>query len=80
MSANPATSNETFVLGLGINGTVQPLCKVIQKVNTTADVQAFSFHCMVSLQQNDRIRVFVGNLSSTADINIQTLNIFAMGM
>jgi hypothetical protein len=79
ISFSPATTNEEFVVGLAKNGTVQP-GKILQKVANTSDIQAFSFHVMVELATNDYIEVYVGNVSSTGDFVVKTLNIFAMGM
>lgn len=78
MSMSPDAANETFVIGLAKNGVVQS-GKVLCKLTTATDVKAFSFHVMISLATNDYIEIYVGNLTSTADVVIYSLNLFAMG-
>lgn len=78
LSISPLNQNETFVVGLAINGVVGT-GKIIQKVANTSDTQAFSFHSFVELATNDYIEVYIGNISSANDVNLKTLNMFAMG-
>jgi hypothetical protein len=79
ISFAPASPNEEFVIGLAKNGTVLP-GKILQRVGNTVDVEAFSFHVMTSLATNDYIEVYVGNIISTADFTVKSLNLFAIGM
>lgn len=79
LSIAPVNPAETFVVGLSKNGGA-PTGKIIQKVTTASDTQAFSFHSMVTLATNDYIEVYIGNLTSSADVTVNSLNSFAMGM
>lgn len=80
MSLSPAGANDTFVVGLAKGGTVVAASKILQKVVTAGDTQAFAFHCMVELATNNYIEVYVGNTTDADDVTVKTLNLFAMGM
>src|SRR3990167_6028419 len=80
VSITSTSANDTFVMGLAKNGTVDPNCKVIQKITTSGDTQSTSLHCMMELATNDYVEMYVGNMTDADDFIIKTLNIFAMGM
>lgn len=79
ISVTPATSNDQFVLGIAKNGTVDPDCKAIQKMGTTADTQSTALHCMTDVVYGDYIELYVGNMSAGRNITIKSLNIGAVG-
>jgi len=72
-------TNDIFVIGIAKNGTADEDCKVLQKISVAGDTQSTALHCMIELETNDYIELYVGNMSSTDDFTIKTLNIFAAG-
>lgn len=80
ISISPDAANDTFVFGIAKNGTVEAASKVIQKLGATTDSQSTALHLMVSLATNDTLELYTGNMTSTSDAVIKTLNLFAMGM
>jgi len=79
LSLSPAQANDTFVVGLAINGTVQP-GKILQDTGATGDIQAFSFLTMIELALNDYIEIYIGNLTAAQNAVVKSLNLFALGM
>lgn len=80
ISIAPDGANDTFVLGVAKNGTVQAASKVLQKITTANDTQSTALHLMVELSTNDYLELYVGNTTDADDLTIKTLNLFAMGM
>lgn len=76
ISVEPASANDTFVFAVCKNGV--PLTKVVQKLAGTSDVQAISMNAGIPVVANDVVALYVGNLTSAADINVQTLHCFAV--
>lgn len=80
VSVSPATNNDTFVLGIAVNGSVDAGCKVVQKMSQTTDTQSTALHCMVTMAQNQYLELYAGNISGAGHVTVKTLNLFAMGM
>lgn len=77
---SPAANNETYVLGCAKNGTVIASGKVLQSMGSSADSNGSALHVFVELATNDYLELYVGNMTSDADLIVKSLNLFAMGM
>lgn len=75
-----SSSNVTFVFGIAKNGTVVNASKVLNRITSTTDTQSTSLHLMITMAENDYLELYVGNITSTADFQFMTLNLFALGM
>jgi len=73
-------ANDVIVLGIAVNDTVVARSKVLRNLGGGGDVGSTAMHLMVLLAQNDTLQVYVGNTSSTNDVTVNALNLFAMGM
>jgi hypothetical protein len=73
------TANDSYVFAVGKNGVAIPSSKVIQKLPNN-DTQSTAMHVMVELKTNDYLELYAGNLTSSGDVYIKTLNLFALGM
>lgn len=71
--------NDSFVYGIAKNGQVLASSKVIQKI-ASSDTQSTALHVAVSLDKNDYLELYVGNLNDASDAIVKTVNIFALGM
>lgn len=80
ISVASASPNDSFVYGIAKNGAVLPTSKVIQKITNTGDTKSTALHVAVTLNQNDYLELYVGNLNDDDDAVVKTLNIFALGM
>lgn len=81
ISISPSTSNDQFVFGVSKNGTVVAASKIIQKSGSTTDTQSTAMHVVIVLAKGDYLELQVGNLTASGrDVNIKTLNLFALGM
>jgi hypothetical protein len=60
------------------NSTYFPSSRVIQNLNS--DVQNTTIQATVTLAPNDYIELWVGKISSTANVIIQSLNLIAIGL
>ena len=80
ISIAPTTPNDSFVYGIAKNGVVVDSSKVIMKITNTGDTRSTAMHSAISLNQNDYLEIFVGNLDDDDDAIVKTLNIFALGM
>lgn len=72
--------NDSFVYGVAKNGVVMPTSKVIQKITTAGDTKSTALHVATTLNQNDYVELYVGNLDDADDAIVKTVNIFALGM
>jgi len=79
MSVSPTLANDTIVIALAKNGTVIQSSRVIQRLGTTLDVQALSFHSMVELATSDYVEIYVGNMTGADDFVVNTQNMFLLG-
>lgn len=75
-----SSTNVTFVFGIAKNGTVVNASKVLNRIASTTDTQSTSLHLMITMAENDYLELYVGNITSTADFQFMTLNLFALGM
>jgi hypothetical protein len=75
-----AMANQRFVIGLAIDGVVQPNSKVMQDTQSAADRQTTAMHAYLQMTTNSYVSLFVGNMISTTAFEIYSLNIFAMCM
>jgi hypothetical protein len=80
ISVGPVISNDQFVFGVARNGTVIPASKVIQKTNNSGEVMSTALHVMVTLAHNEYLELYVGNMSAGRNVEIYSLNFFALGM
>lgn len=80
LSGSPATNNDSFVFGCAKGATVISTSKIIQKFGVTTDTQATALHAFVSLATNDKLTLYVGNLTAGRNFTVKSLNVFAMGM
>lgn len=75
-----SSTNVTFVFGIAKNGTVVNASKVLNRIASTTDTQSTSLHLMITMSENDYLELYVGNITSTADFQFMTMNLFALGM
>lgn len=80
ISVGPVASNDQFVFGVARNGTVIPASKVIQKTNNSGEVMSTALHVMVTLAHNEYLELYVGNMTAGRNVEIYSLNFFALGM
>lgn len=80
ISVGPVTNNDQFVFGIARNGTVIPASKVIQKTNNAGEVMSTALHVMVTLAKNEYLELYVGNMTAGRNVEIYSLNFFALGM
>jgi hypothetical protein len=80
ISVGPVVNNDQFVFGIARNGTVLPASKVIQKTNNSGEVISTALHVMVTLKQNQYLELYVGNMTAGRNVEIYSLNFFALGM
>jgi hypothetical protein len=80
ISVGPVTSNDQFVFGVARNGTVLSTSKVIQKTNNSGEIMSTALHVMVTLAQNEYLELYVGNMTAGRNVEIYSLNFFALGM
>jgi len=73
------SSSDNFVFAVSKNGTAIPESRVIQKL-PTGDTQSTAMHVAVYLAYGDYLELSAGNLSTSGDIYIKSLNLFALGM
>ncbi|SHG26044.1 hypothetical protein SAMN05443549_10330 [Flavobacterium fluvii] len=80
ISVGPIASNDQFVFGIARNGTVLSTSKVIQKTNNSGEIMSTALHIMVTLAQNEYLELYVGNMTAGRNVEIYSLNFFALGM
>jgi len=80
ISISPTVGSDEYVFGVAKNGTVLSSSKILQKL-TSSDFQSTAMHVMITLATNDYLELFVGNMTTSGrDVNIKSINLFAMGM
>jgi hypothetical protein len=70
VDANQEYSTGTILSG----GTIRT------KTGAAGDVVSTAIHIMATLAQNDTLSLFVQNLTSTSDVTVVDMNLFAMGI
>jgi len=80
ISVGPVVNNDQFVFGIVRNGSVLSTSKVIQKTNNSGEVMSKALHVMVTLVQNEYLELYVGNMTAGRNVEIYSLNFFALGM
>lgn len=80
ISISPVAANDVFVFGVAKNGNVLPSSKVILQSINASQPRSTAMHVMVSLELNDYLEMYVGNMTDTDDCKVLSLNLFAMGM
>ena len=80
ISVGPFVSNDQFVFGIARNGSVLSTSKVIQKTNNSGEVMSTALHVMVTLAHNQYLELYVGNMTAGRNVEIYSLNFFALGM
>lgn len=74
-----STANDNYVFAVSKNGVAIPESRVMQKL-TTGNTMSTAMHVAVYLSYGDYLELSVGNLTSTRDIWVRSLNLFALGM
>lgn len=80
ISVGPVTSNDQFVFGIARNGSVLSTSKVIQKTSNSGEIESTALHVMVTLAHNEYLELYVGNMTAGRNVEIYSLNFFALGM
>lgn len=80
ITLSSASANQRFVLGVAVNGTVQTNSKVMQDTQSSSDRQTTALHAYLQMTTNNYMSLYVGNMVSTTDFEVYSLNIFAMCM
>lgn len=80
ISVGPVTSNDQFVFGIARNGSVLSTSKVIQKTSNSGEIESTALHVMVTLAKNEYLELYVGNMTAGRNVEIFSLNFFALGM
>ena len=75
-----SNTSSTLVFGIAKNGTVVDASKVLNRFANTSDIQSTSLHLMITMNTNDFLEIYVGNISNSTDFKFNTLNLFALGM
>lgn len=73
-------SASNCVLGIALNGVVQPASKVLNRFSAASDNQSTAFHLMIDMAPGNYLQIYVGNVGGTSDFHIHSLNLFALGM
>lgn len=73
-------TNDNVGLAIGVNGTVDTRGVAKRFISTAGDVGSTALHLAPLVSQNDYISLFMKNIDSTADLNLEEANLFAMGM
>lgn len=74
------SAGDEYVFGVAKNGSIISGSKILQKYASASDVQSTAIHIVATLATNDYLELYVGNMTSTADITVHTINLFALGM
>lgn len=72
--------NDNFVYGIAKNGQIIQSSKVIVKITNAGDTRSTALHVATTLNKNDYLELYVGNLDDADDAIVKTLNVFALGM
>lgn len=80
VSFSGAGANNTLVIAVAKNGTVVVPSKIIRKMQSSGDIGSSAMHVMLALEQDDYLEIYVGNMSGTDDIVVNSISLFAMGM
>jgi len=75
VTIDPATNNDSFVIGIAKNGTVDATSKAMQKCTNNGQNHGMSIHVLVQLAQNDYVEVYIGNMTNIANVTVKSLNI-----
>lgn len=91
VTLSSAGNNEVILAALGKNVTVNANKEwtageilaegqVEKKLGSAGDIHSTAIHVFITLTTNDFVELFVQNASSTADLTIKHMNMFAMEM
>jgi hypothetical protein len=80
LSMSCVSTDQTFVMMLGVNGVPQTNSLILQHIASGGDIESAALHAYVILQTNDYLSLFVGNIISISDYSLYTANGFAMCM
>lgn len=75
-----AANNQTIAFRLAKNGTTLADTMIERRVGTGTDIGALAIHGDTVLSTNDYIELYVTNETSTANVTINDLYMFAMGV
>lgn len=73
-------SNQQYVVGMALNGTIQTRSKVLQNTQGSGDTQSTALHGYLPMTTNTYLSLFVGNLKSTNSFQVFSANYFCMCM
>lgn len=80
ISVGPTANNDQFVFGIARNGTVLTTSKVIQRSNNAGEIMSTALHVMVTLSHNQYLELYAGNMTGARNMEINSINFFALGM
>lgn len=80
ISINCATNNQNLIFAVAKNGVVIPESRVIQRTGGASDIQSTAIHVAEHLANGDYLELYAGNMTTTGEIKIHSINLFAMGM
>lgn len=75
-----AANNQTVAFRCAVNGATIDRTMIERRIGTGTDIGAVSLHGDALLNNGDYFEVFVTNETSTANVTINDLYVFAMGM
>jgi hypothetical protein len=75
-----ASNNQTIAFRIAVNGTTLPESMIERRVGTGSDIGAVAIHADALLNENDYIELYVANETSTANVTVNDLYMFVMGM
>jgi len=73
--ANQQMRARIYKNGVFISGS-----EILDTITTSADINSSSVNTLVELATNDYLEIFITNSSSTNNITLQTINMFALGI
>ncbi len=79
-SMTAASNSIVVALYVAKNDVVLPASRVRRKIGTGSDVGTGAMHVAVEMDPNDYLEVWLENEDTGADLTLETLNLFAMGM
>lgn len=80
ISMTCASNLQTLAFRIAKNGTTIAASQLRRRVNTGTDIGSTAVHADVMLSTGDYLELYVANNSSTANLTIEDLYLFCMGM
>lgn len=74
------SNNQILSFRMALNGVTMPESQLRRKVGTGTDIGSTALHADAMLSQGDYLELYVANNTSAANVTIQDLYMFAMGM